>query len=129
MLAVLVKPLSHGRYQFVLRRGHVTSRRFDLARLFSDSLLPEAARGSWLASSDLGTARQQYQKAFAAEFLCPIQALNAFLENYYSDGAIEEAAGHFGVSPLAAKALLTNNAILARDGSDERARPSRHYPT
>lgn len=126
--AVLAKPLSHGRYQFVPRRGHVTSRRFDLARLFSDYLLPEAARGSWLASSDLGTARQQYQKAFAAEFLCPIQALNAFLENDYSDGAIEEAAGHFGVSPLAAKALLTNNAILARDGSDERARPSRHYP-
>ena len=126
--AVLVKPLSHGRYRFAPRRGHPTSRRFDLARLYSDYLLPEATRGSWLASSDLGTARQQYQKAFAAEFLCPIRALTAFLENDYSDGAIEEAAGHFGVSPLAAKALLANNAILARDGGDGHAQPSRYYP-
>ncbi|MDA8384187.1 MAG: hypothetical protein M0037_14250 [Betaproteobacteria bacterium] len=126
--AVLAKPLSHGHYRFVPRRGHPTSRRFDLARLYSDYLLPEATRGAWLASSDLGTARQQYQKAFAAEFLCPIRALTAFLEKDYSDGAIEEAAGYFGVSPLAAKALLTNNAILARDGTDEHVRPSRHYP-
>ena len=126
--AVLAKPLSQGQYQFVPRRGHPTSQRFDLARLYSDYLLPEAARGPWLASSDLGTARQQYQKAFAAELLCPIRALTAFLENDYSDGAIEEAAGHFGVSPLAAKALLANNGILGRDVSEEHARQSRHYP-
>lgn len=126
--AVLAKPLSHGQYRLMPRRGHLTSRRFDLARLYSDYLLPEGARGVWLASSDLGTARHQYQKAFAAEFLCPIQALDACLENDYSDGAIEEAAGHFGVSPLAVKALLANNAILAREMSDNLPRPHHYYP-
>ncbi|RCN56654.1 hypothetical protein [Acidiferrobacter thiooxydans] len=126
--AVLAEPLGGGRYRLVPRRGHPTSRRFDLARLFSDYLWMEGTGSSWLASSDLGTARQQYQKAFAAELLCPIDALTAFLEDDYSDVAIDEAAGHFGVGPMAVNALLTNNNILVRGVGGDCGHRNALYP-
>ena len=77
---------------------------------------------------DKATARQQYQKAFAAELLCPIDALTAFLEDDYSDVAIDEAAGHFGVSPMAVNALLANNNILARRVGGDCGRWNALYP-
>jgi Zn-dependent peptidase ImmA (M78 family) len=52
------------------------------------------------------------QRAFAAEFLCPIEALRAFLDDDVSNEAIEDAGEHFSVSPLAVRSHLALNGIL-----------------
>ena len=52
------------------------------------------------------------QRAFAAEFLCPIEALLARLDDDLSDDAIEEAADHFGVSERTAQSQLVNHGYL-----------------
>ena len=53
------------------------------------------------------------QRAFAAEFLCPINALQAFLDDDLSEERIEEAADYFGVSALTAKNQLASHDINA----------------
>jgi Zn-dependent peptidase ImmA (M78 family) len=68
----------------------------------------------WLPATDARTARQQKQRAFAAEFLCPIHAVESFLNEDYSQEAIERAAEHFGVSPLAMRSHLANNDRIER---------------
>jgi len=45
------------------------------SRLMGDYLLYGNHGTSWLASTDLRTSRQKYQRAFAAEFLCPFRSL------------------------------------------------------
>ena len=62
--------------------------------------------------SDLATATQKRQRAFAAELLCPIDALVEFLDGDYSESAQEDAADHFEVSETTIAALLANNACL-----------------
>ena len=100
-------------YKFVPRKRHPLAKRFELARFLGDYLLPQQTRGSWLASTDLATARQKYQKAFAAELLCPIGALKGVLENDYSESAIEDAAHHFQVSLRTVESLLSNNGLVS----------------
>jgi hypothetical protein len=46
-------------------------------------------------SADLATARQKFQRAFAAEFLCPINSLVEYLSEDFSDTALEDAALRF----------------------------------
>ena len=66
----------------------------------------------WLASTDLGTSRQKYQRAFAAEFLCPLNALLSFLNGDFSSYAIEEAASKFEVSEQVVTNQLLNNGSI-----------------
>ncbi|MSP67748.1 MAG: hypothetical protein EXQ96_06555 [Alphaproteobacteria bacterium] len=94
--------------RLVLRKGHRTSRRFEVIRLLSDHFMaPMSDR--WLLATDAKTARQQSQRAFAAEFLCPIDDLKDFLGGDYSDGALEEAAHHFLVSDRIVTHQLENH--------------------
>ena len=67
----------------------------------------------WLTNTDLRTARQKYQKAFAAEFLCPIKSLIGFLEEDFSESAIEDAANYFEVSEWTVSSLLANNHFIS----------------
>jgi Zn-dependent peptidase ImmA (M78 family) len=67
----------------------------------------------WLPATDAKTARQKMQRAFAIEFLCPIQSLTAFLDGDFSSDATEEAAEHFGVSHTAVETHLVNNCLLS----------------
>ncbi len=69
----------------------------------------------WLPVTDAKTARQKMQRAFAIEFLCPIQSLTAFLGDDFSSDATEEAAEHFGVSHTAVETHLVNNGLLSSD--------------
>jgi hypothetical protein len=103
---------SNGLY-FHPRKRHPTSKRFELARLLGDYLLYGSKSTSWLASTDLRTSRQKYQRAFAAEFLCPIISLQAYLDNDYSESAIEEASEHFNVSSQTVESILVNNNLIS----------------
>ena len=95
------------RAQVALRSKRRTSRRFDLARLLGDRLfghdepLTPATRAR--------TYRQKAQRAFAAELLCPYEAVCDFLRNDRSEDRHDDAASHFGVSPLAVDTILRNN--------------------
>jgi Zn-dependent peptidase ImmA (M78 family) len=62
------------------------------------------------------TAQQQFQRAFAQEFLCPYDALvNRLQTERPTPEDIEEAAEHFGVSPLLIKTTLVNHGEMDRD--------------
>jgi len=88
------------------------AKRFELARLLGDYLLTENTDKQWLTSTDLFTSRQKYQRAFAAELLCPINALQEYLKNDYSESAIDDATEHFQVSQTTVNMLLRNNGLI-----------------
>jgi hypothetical protein len=100
--------------KFHFRRSNYTGRRFEAARLLADHLLAPS-KDRWLPETDVKTARQKIQRAFAAEFLCPIEGLRGFLDNDFSGYAIENAGFHFGVSPLAVRSHLANNGVISPD--------------
>ena len=92
-----------------LRSKWETGRRFDLARLLGDRLLGQEE--PLLPATSAYTYRQKAQRAFAAELLCPYQAVREFLGADRSEERREEAADHFNVSPLAISTVLANNEI------------------
>ncbi|MBD2175555.1 hypothetical protein H6F42_01315 [Pseudanabaena sp. FACHB-1998] len=106
-------PLDNGELHFHPRKPHPTAKRFELARLLGDYLLYGNKGTSWLASTDLRTSRQKYQRAFAAEFLCPLSSLQAYLDNDYSQSAIENASAHFNVSEKTVESILVNNNLIS----------------
>lgn len=55
------------------------------------------------------TYRQQLQRAFAVELLCPFVALEDMLEGDTSDDACMDAADAFDVSPLAVRWQVESN--------------------
>jgi hypothetical protein len=59
---------------FVLRGRHEQGRRFDIARLLGDHIGLET-KDHWKPATKSLTARQKFQRAFAAEFLCPSQVV------------------------------------------------------
>ena len=98
---------ARGHTRVVLRGKRETGRRFDLARLLGDRLLGQ--NGPLLPATQANTYRQKAQRAFAAEFLCPYDAVCEFLGQDRSEERCDEAARHFNVSPLAISSLLLNN--------------------
>ena len=96
-----------GRAQVALRSKRRTSRRFDLARLLGDRLL---GHDEPLAPATRArTYRQKAQRAFAAELLCPYEAVCDFLRHDRSEDRPDDAASHFDVSPLTVDTVLRNN--------------------
>lgn len=114
--AAVAIPGSSSEYAFAFRRRNRVGKRFELARFVGDYLL-ESKPKEWLASTDLGTYRQKFQRAFAAELLCPIAELVDFLQGDYSEGGIEDAAEHFEVSTRTVSSLLLNNGLLSPTSS------------
>ncbi|MCY4287945.1 MAG: hypothetical protein OXC63_05075 [Aestuariivita sp.] len=97
----------------ILRKTHPIAKRFELARLVGDYARVKMDNAhSCLVAADLSTARQKYQRAFAAEFLCPIDSLVEYLDGDFSETALEDAANHFSVSEKTVEALLMNNRYL-----------------
>lgn len=93
------------------RKRSPATRRFELARFLGDCLV-SSREDKWLAVTDARTARQKIQRAFAAEFLCPIEGLKSFLDDDFSTNAREEAADHFQVSLPVVEFQLVNNGEL-----------------
>jgi len=115
-VSVAIPTQSH-QLKFIPRKRHPIARRFEFARFLGEYLSPSAGSGNWLVSSDLWTSHQKYQRAFAAEFLCPVDALTDLLKGDFSDSAIEEAAEIFEVSEQTVNSLLLNNGHIYQRGS------------
>jgi hypothetical protein len=99
----------------LLRSRYREGRRFELCRLIADAA--EAADSErLLPATTAKTSRQKFQRAFAQEFLCPVEALIQTLgTSHPEDDEIEAAAKHFRVSPLLVRTTLVNHKILPRD--------------
>lgn len=106
-------PLENDGFCYHPRKKYPTGKRFEFARLIGDYLLYGNHGNSWLASTDLKTSRQKYQRAFVAEFLCPFDTLRAYLNNDYSESAIEDASEYFMVSSQTIETILINNRLIA----------------
>ena len=89
------------------------ARRFEAARFIADYLSAEGS-DRWLPITDAATARQKLQRAFAAEFLCPIDSLRSYLGDEFPPEAFEDAAEHFGISEMAIKSHLANHHLIPR---------------
>lgn len=111
VLAMAVREKAGEELKFVLRKRNRHGRRFELARFLCDYVIAGQA-DHWLPVSDAKTSRQRTQRAFAAEFLCPLEALEAFMAGDFSMDAVEEAAERFEVGPAAVQAQLVNNGLL-----------------
>jgi hypothetical protein len=110
-IGLAVRQEGSDRLALHFRRTHRHARRFESARFIADDLLTQADK--WLPATDTSTARQKMQRAFAAEFLCPIGSLKDYLqEDYFNDELIEDAAEYFSVSPLMIKSHLANHDLL-----------------
>jgi Zn-dependent peptidase ImmA (M78 family) len=69
-----------------------------------------------LPATHAKTARQKFQRAFAQEFLCPIEALKQKLETSQpNEDDISNAAKYFYVSPLLVRTTLVNKGALDRE--------------
>lgn len=106
--------MEDGQERIVLRSRWETGRRFELARLLGDRLLDDQGERLHPATTNY-TYRQKMQRAFAAEFLCPITSLREFLDDDFSQDAQEDAAQEFNVSPMTVSTLLANNRLIDRD--------------
>jgi len=92
-----------------------TSRRFATSRVIGDHLY-FTNQGRLIPATDARTSRQQFQRAFAQEFLCPIDALLERIQTTEPDeDDISEAAAHFHVSPLMVRTTLVNRGQLDRE--------------
>ena len=98
-------------HRVVLRAAYGTGRRFELARLLGDRLLV-AGDDRLRPATRAYTYRQKMQRAFAAEFLCPIESLKHEMDGDYSEEAVEAAARRFSVSPLLVQRQLDNNGLV-----------------
>ncbi|MDE2846569.1 MAG: hypothetical protein OXO51_07690 [Gemmatimonadota bacterium] len=101
----------------VLRSSGEQGRRFAIARLLADRLLDDHKELLHPATGAY-TYRQKTQRAFAGEFLCPVDSLLCFLNDDFSDEKQQDAAEHFNVSSLAVQTLLVNNGHLDREESE-----------
>ena len=104
----------NGGSRLALRSKWETGRRFDLARLVGDRLCMDG-KEPLLPATQSSTYRQKVQRAFAAELLCPFEAVDAFLGGDLSEERCNDAAEHFKVSPLTIRTLLVNNGRIERD--------------
>jgi len=90
-----------------------TSRRFSVARLIGDHL---QSNDRLLPATKAKTSRQQFQRAFAQEFLCPFNALLAKIQTDKPDEEdIAEAAAYYDVSPHMVLMTLVNKGSLDRE--------------
>jgi len=92
-----------------------TTRRFATSRLLGD-YLAQTTHERLIPATKAKTARQQFQRSFAQEFLCPFDAL---LEKIQTDDPeeedIAEAAKYFCVSPLMVRTTLVNKGEMDRE--------------
>ena len=109
----------------VLRASMLTGRRFEVARLLADRLLFDTGEALSPATR-AATFRQKAQRAFAAEFLCPFEALRDALHGDCSQDAMEAAARCFRVSPLVVGTHLANHGLIEMADQDEIDGPSMH---
>ena len=111
-----------GRARISLRSKWQTGRRFDLARLIGDRVLGNPmgyAAERLFPATRADSYRQKMQRAFAAEFLSPFDAVDDMLDGDYSEENQNDVAEHFNVSPMTIRTQLVNHGrIDRRDAPD-----------
>ena len=90
---------------------------FALARLLCADLLHE--QEPLHPAFSTATYRQKTQKAFAAELLCPYDALKDFLGNDFSNEKQQTASEYFNVSERTVESILKNHGDIERSDADE----------
>ncbi|MFH0879849.1 MAG: hypothetical protein V2A34_09065 [Lentisphaerota bacterium] len=96
-------------------RPRSTSRRFAVSRLIGDQLYSSHSE-KLIPATNAKTSRQKFQRAFAQEFLCPIDALLEKIQTHEPDeDDLSEAAAYFEVSPLMVTTTLVNHGKLGRE--------------
>lgn len=109
----VAKSANNGAFEYLPRKRHPDARRFEFARFLGGYCMGSSNElTGWLVSSELTTAQQKRQRAFAAEFLCPVESLTGFLAEDFSENAIEDASDYFGVSEQTVTSVLQNNGYL-----------------
>jgi hypothetical protein len=92
-----------------------TTRRFAASRLLGDFLY-FSDEERLLPATHAKTSRQKFQRSFAQEFLCPIEALLEKIQTEQpNEDDISEAATYFHVSPLMVRTTLVNHGKLERE--------------
>jgi hypothetical protein len=123
---VAVKGPTERKLKFVLNRTHEERRRFDVVRLIGDHLAFESA-DPWRPATRAVTARQKFQRAFAAEFLCPSEMLvgsfGSTLEADEIDDAVRDTAQKSNVSQLVVRWHLENRKLIHASWMDGSAAP------
>ena len=94
------------------RRPRSDARRFEASRFLAESLWAPAD-DIWLPLTDRATARQRFQRAFAAELLAPIADVKERFETSPNDETIDDIAEHFRVSSWAIRSQLANHGLLS----------------
>lgn len=96
-------------------RPNPTTRRFAASRLLGDHLCFDNQE-RLLPATHARTSRQKFQRSFAQEFLCPIDALLEKIQTAQpNEDDISEAAEYFHVSPLLVRTTLVNYNQLERE--------------
>lgn len=106
-----------GNHRVVLKQKLESGRRFALARIIGDQIMMQNSKILTLAT-DAYTDRQKAQRSFAAELLCPVEALEEFLDGDAGDDRIVEAAHHFHVSEYVVRHVLENHQHSLYDKGD-----------
>jgi hypothetical protein len=83
-VAVAIRGPHEEQLKLLLKPAHPNRQRFDLARLIGDHIGIDSG-DTWKPATHSMTARQKYQRAFAAEFLCPSEELYERYKNRVLD--------------------------------------------
>lgn len=114
-MAFALRTRKHDTFDLYFDRPNPTTRRFAVSRLIGDQLWFEKPERLFPATR-AKTSRQKFQRAFAQEFLCPIDELLKMIPAQNPDeDDIFEAAKHFHVSPLMIRTTLVNHHELRRE--------------
>ena len=101
--------------RFSLRSRWHSGRRFEIARLLGDRLvgdqIVERSENLYPATRS-PSYRQKMQRAFAAELLSPIAAIDDLSKGDYSEDSQNKLAKHFSVSPMTIQSQLVNHGRL-----------------
>lgn len=98
----------------LLNKRHPNGRRFALARIMGDHIMAGSSE-RLLPITGSHTLRQQFQRAFATEFLCPIESLKEFIGNSVpDDDLLDDASLKYQVSPVLIERTLNDNGLLPR---------------
>jgi hypothetical protein len=116
VVAVGVRDACHDdELKMLLHSRNPHGQRFEIARIIADHVFIPVDE-SWRPITNMRTTRQQFQRAFAAEFLAPVHALRAELEGskFVSADDIEDLANKFDVNPPVVENQLVDDAVISQ---------------
>lgn len=93
-MPIVLRRGNEGGFDLYFDRSPTTSRRFAASRLLGAHLHHPHDEGRLIPATNAKTSRQQFQRAFAQEFLCPYEAL---MEKIQTDHPTE---GHLWIQPF-----------------------------